>query len=297
MTITLTSFVQQLQNMVPDIPSNELATTNLQQQIKEAVRNYSLLKPDETTVDIAGNGTGYYEVLLLSGWEDELSHVESVQFPAPIIANNETPQTLDKNEWIDDYYDGAKRYIYFRNYSPSSSDSFRIRYTSLYTWSAGTITTNVKQISHGFSVNDYVYLESALDCPVWQSTTGAELLATHQVKTVTDADTVILTELASNLPNVRFYIVCVRAACLLCNEIAARYSRTSDSTISLDSVDHPSRTDNFLALAERYCQEWQDAMGISSGADGDGIQFPIATEMVELDTRPSWRQSRRYLMH
>jgi hypothetical protein len=100
---------------------------------------------------------------------------------------------------------------------------------------------------------------------------------------------------ATDVPAAHFYAVCNLAAGLCAQAIAQKYSRTSDSTISLDSVDHLSRAQQWAARARELIKLYEEFFGLSGG-DGEPKQ-QAAGEFVDMDTAPSWPSARRYLYH
>lgn len=91
-----------------------------------------------------------------------------------------------------------------------------------------------------------------------------------------------------------FYAICHLAAGLCCQAIAAKYSRTSDSTIAADSVNHTSRAAEFSRRAREYIDFYNNHLGLS---EGEQAREQGASEFVDLDTSPTWMIGRRYLFH
>ena len=88
-------------------------------------------------------------------------------------------------------------------------------------------------------------------------------------------------------------------ACLVCQAIAERYSRTSDSTISSDSVDHTSRAQEFASRAREYCRMYaQHIEGVTALADGagEGSHDPMSVQ-IDLDVTPGYAHERDFLFH
>lgn len=290
MTINLSTFRTQLKNLLPDIPTAEIAVIDLDQQVKQAVRLYSLDLPDDITEDVTGDGGQYYDISLLTQWQDGFSNILTIQYPAPDIATDETPTYLEPEDWDTSYYVGNTRYLYLPNHSIAGSDAMRIKYTGFYKWTASSTTTTQTQTAHGFSVDDQIYQEAG----TWYKDASG-LIATHIVTAAPDADNFTAAELAANVPPAHFFAICHKAACLTCYAIAAKYSRTSDSTISADSVNHPTRAEQFSARAKEYCRMYTDTLGIGGGADGQGNAG--TAEFVDWDTAPGWPTSRDYIFH
>lgn len=292
MTIQLSTFVIQLQNLIPDIPAEEQARIDLRQQIKQATRLYSRDLPERTTLDVTGDGGRYYAISSLTGWDDEFSQIEAIEYPAAAIASDDTPVWLEPSDWDDNYRGGDNaRYLYLPNHAPASTEAMRIRYTTPYTWTAGTVTVSVTQASHGFVATDTIYQDSAGQ---WVKDASG-LLATHIVAAGPTTGTFTATEMAANIPPAHFFAICHKAACLTCQSIAAKYSRTSDSTIGADSVNHPTRADMFAARAREFCKLYSDALNL--GQSDKGTAQPGTAEFVDWDTTPGWPGNRRFIFH
>lgn len=276
----------------------ELPKIERYRAIKSALQRYSRDKPLIEVDDVSGDGGRYYVLSTsLGSWSEEFSNVLEVEYPAATIASDEILQPLEPSEWSDevkvDVSGTLTRHLYFPQHTPASTETFRVSYTTPRNWSAGSTTHNVAQTSHGFSLNDFVY-DDGTD---WVETEAANLLATHKVTTVTDANNVVLTELSIDIPEADFFAICNLGACLTCEAIAAKYSRTSDSTILADAASHPERASQFRTQAEIFCNEYQRAMGLLAEEDGAGERVRSAHQFVDLDTAPGWPTSRDYLFH
>lgn len=100
----------------------------------------------------------------------------------------------------------------------------------------------------------------------------------------------------TDVPTQDFYAVCQLAAGLCCQAIATKYSRTNDSTIAADAVNHTSRAAEFAQRARDYIGTYEEHMGLATGDDGLPL-VPPDGEFVDWDTAPSWPLGRRYLYH
>lgn len=98
----------------------------------------------------------------------------------------------------------------------------------------------------------------------------------------------------TNTPTQDFYAICNLAAGLCCQSIAAKYSRSSDSTMAADSVNHMTRAQEFARRAREFIGFYNEHMGL--GDDGSAFQ-PAAGDFVDLDTAPGWPIGRDYLFH
>ena len=100
---------------------------------------------------------------------------------------------------------------------------------------------------------------------------------------------------AVDIPTADFYAVCMLASGLCALAIADKYSRTSDSTISVDSVDHLSRAQEWSRRSRELIALYEQHLGL--GASADRSPPHGAGEFVDWDTAPSWPSGRRYLFH
>ena len=205
------------------------------------------------------------------------------------MASDETPQYLDPEDWDDDYWDGSTRFLWLPNHAPAATEAMRIRHTAPYDWTASASTEAVAYVGHGFSVDDWLYKEEL----TWIEATDARI-ATHQVTAVADNDNYARALLEADPPVQDFFAVCHLAGGLCAQAIADKYSRTSDSTIAADSVDHLSRADQWSRRARELMALYADHMGIGSDA---GTVAPAAGDFVDWDTAPGWSPGRRYLHH
>ncbi len=93
-TLDLSTFAVQLLNMVPEADT-ELTALVRNQHIKQAVMDYGRDKPEITVDDVTGDGGKYYALdggsAVTSNWRDAFSQIQSIQYPAPTIASDETP--------------------------------------------------------------------------------------------------------------------------------------------------------------------------------------------------------------
>lgn len=292
MAISLTVFQAQVDGLI-SASDSELSELRRVRNIKAALERYSRDKPDEITSDVTGDAGKYYAINTtnLPSWIEGFSQIVSIQYPAPTVADDEPPIYLEPGDWNDDYWAASVRYLFLPNHAPAATETLRIRYTAPYDWSASTITEAVAKVAHGLLVNDYLYKEDL----TWYEATDPRI-ATHRVTAVADVDNYTRALLQADPPPMDFFAVCYLAAGICAQAIATRYSRSADSTISADSVDHLSKADQWSRRAREYIGEYEKALGISGGEDG-GPQQEAAGEFVDWDTAPSWPANRDYLFH
>jgi hypothetical protein len=95
---------------------------------------------------------------------------------------------------------------------------------------------------------------------------------------------------AYDIPPQHFYAVCNLSAALCAQAIASKYSRTSDSSIALDSVNYTTRAQEWAQRARELMRAYKDQLNIQD--DSGGQPFGV---FVDWDTQPSDR--RRWLYH
>ena len=100
---------------------------------------------------------------------------------------------------------------------------------------------------------------------------------------------------AVDIPTAHFYSISTLAAGLCAQAIADKYSRTSDSPLSIDSVDHLSRAQQWASRSRELIGMYKESMGLGGGEGGSSVQG--TGEFVDWDTAPSWPSVRRWLYH
>ncbi len=244
--------------------------------VQAAVARYSGDKPDEDTLNVTGAASRYYAIAAnLTLWQEGLSRVTAIQYPAPTVASNETPVYLDADNWRDDYWQTVTstqtRYLYLPNHSPAATETMRITYTCPWAWTASTTTVAVTQAAHGFAVSDYIYQD-----PTAWAKAGDIREASHKI-TVKDTNTFTAAVLEADVPAADFFAICNLAAGICCEAIAAKFSRTTDSTIAADSVSHVSRAGEHAKRAQEFIKFYERHMGLDKEAD-----VPAAGTFVEV---------------
>ena len=290
MAISLQVFRAQVDGLL-SAEDSELSQLRRDRLIKAAVERYSHDKPDELTLDVTGDAGNYYDIAaLLATWVEGFSRIIRIEYPAATVANDEAPVYLDADDWDDDYWDGTTRYLFLPNHAPPATESMRIRFTAPYDWVASSVTEAVEQTAHGYSVDDFAYKDGL----TWYDTTDARI-ATHQISAVADVDNFTVKPLELDPPVQDFFALCNLAAGLCALAISGKYSRTSDSTISVDSVDHLSRADQWSRRSLDLIALYNEHMGL--GAEGEGQFVQAAGDFVDWDTAPGWPGTQRWLFH
>ena len=142
----LTDFSSSVSNFIQDSESL-ITTTQIQEQCKAALEEYSHDVPDETVAEFAGDGGQYYGLTAkLTSWVDGFSTIVSVEYPAASVATDEEPQYLENEDFviIEALADSTPtEYLYFPNHSPDSDETVRATYTLPYAFSGGTPAVDV----------------------------------------------------------------------------------------------------------------------------------------------------------
>ena len=291
MTITLDIFKATVDGLIA-ADEDELSTLRRYRQIRSALEQYSSDRPDQYAEDVTGNAGRYYILTgansVLANWIDGFSRIISIQYPAPVIASNETPIYLDPEDWQDNYESAGITYLYFPSHAPAATEKIRILHTLPYIWAKSTTSITVQQTAHGFADDTQVYQDDR----IWYAASD-DRIATHVVDNAAD-DSFDACILAVDPPTADFYAICELIASKYCLSIAARYSRTSDSTIRADSVDHISRGREFSDRSKEFMRRYREHMGLDKGYEKD---HGIFGKFVNWDTDPSLRRSKRYLFH
>jgi len=293
--ISLSTFRAQVDGLL-SASNAELAQHIRDIQIKAAIHRYNGDNPLLQADDVTGDGGNYYVIpTVLSSWVEGASRILDIGYPAAVVASDDTPQYLGREDWQDDFWAYGSgtltRHLYFPSHAPAATETFRVSYNVPYGWTAGTITVTVKQATHGLSLNDPIYYDGTY----WRSAeTSYNNLATHSATTITDANNFTATELRVDIPQQDFFAICYLAAGLICQALATKYSRTSDSTLSLDSVNHTPRAAEFAARAREYLALYNEHLGIGAESEDDIMAFGA---FGDWDAEPTWPAGRRYLFH
>lgn len=267
MAFTLDFFRSQVDGLI-DADDALLPPLARYRQILAAVDHYSADNPNQVAADVTGAATRYYAIAAnLTSWVEGLSRVVSIQYPAPVVASDETPVYLDDDDWRDDYWQAVSgtqtRYLYLPNHQPAATETMRVTYTCPWAWSASTVTTGtITKSGHGFALSDYVYQDD--DTDEW---TKGDVRTSTRIVTVRTADTFTAALLQCSIPPADFFAVCNLAASFCLSALAAKFAKTSDSTISADSVNHDARSGSHAARAKEYLKMYQAHMGLDKESE------------------------------
>lgn len=143
MATDITVFIAQL-NALLSATDSELNAIDRQKMVETAIQRYSHDLPEIITVDVAGDAGRYYPITNLAAWVDGFSQIQSIQYPAEAVSEDEIPQYLEPEDWDDNYRDGSDvHYILLPNHSPAATENFRVAYSTTYQPASGAYNTPV----------------------------------------------------------------------------------------------------------------------------------------------------------
>ncbi len=212
------------------VDSSEISPPHQGGIIDDAFSQHSARFPRTCTEVVHGRDSAYLPLSDLDGWEDGVSSIISVEYPAQDMPTA-YPIFVPTDQRNTDYHDGSERYLMMRGRSPKTTEKVRISYKRAYR----------------FNADDEIDLNQT------------ELSALTQL-----------------------------CASLFCQVVANRYARTSDPSISADSVDHGSRFHNFNTAAKTYFKRYEQIMNTSlmspngavkSGAGGEFVEWPSSKRL------------------
>ncbi len=122
--MSLDTLVVKTKRLVQDTPEI-LKMTEYHQFVLQAVTIYGQDKPCEKVAEI--NGDGSYDYTLPNDWKDGVSIVIRVEYPA----GERIPVYIEAEDWCI-YDSGSDKKLRFLQYSPSSTEKFRLTYTIPY---------------------------------------------------------------------------------------------------------------------------------------------------------------------
>jgi len=144
MAIALTIFTTQVVVLLPNLDTAKLPSASQQACIYAALEEYSRDRPDMEIDDVTGDGGRFYDIAtVMTAWSEGFSRVQSVEYPAATIADDEEPQYLDPEDWRDDYWAADKRYLYLPNHAPAATETMRVTYMVPYAFSGTPSATTV----------------------------------------------------------------------------------------------------------------------------------------------------------
>lgn len=161
--------------------------------------------------------------------------------------------------------------------------------TNLTSWVKGF--SIIKSIEYPADERDPSYLEED-DFIVYEKEDGQYIRFLSDTPVATEEFRVIYTALhvlsdtQNTIPESDQDAVCNLAASLCSGALASAYAQTSDSTITADSVDHRSKSQEFTSRAKMQKQNYMNHLGLKEG------DVAPASAVKELDVNYPWGEDR-----
>ncbi len=137
---TLETIKSELMGITGEFPmftgDNDVADGEFDEAIQRAVNKFSRDVPRTIVADAVGDGGNYYILTtILTSWEDGFSNILSIDYDAGTrVSSDELPQFLDFDDGAWKFYeDASSKYLLFPSLAPTSSITFRVRYTARHT--------------------------------------------------------------------------------------------------------------------------------------------------------------------
>ena len=297
---TLTQFKTRVGEILQD-DAGKLTATEIANNLQEALKTYSKHRPRTIIKEITGDGTYDYSITThLIAWIKGFSIIESIEFPA----NEQTPEYLDDNAWMI-LEKQIGEYIRFLEDTPSATETIRVAYTALHILIDATVTISIATPG----VVSYVDHKLEAGTPIKFATTGAlptgltagvtyyviiagltanafEVSATPGGAAVNTSGTQsgVQSVQVNTIPASDEDAVANLAASLCSGALASAYAQTGDSTITADSVDHKSKSEQYAARAREQKKVYLNHIGIKEGES----EVSPASVVKDLDVDYPW---------
>jgi hypothetical protein len=119
----------------------QLSDTEIGEEVDAAVIQYSLDRPRERVISVAGTGGAYYNVTNLTGWVNDWSRIVRIEYPVTTLSGTQTSkQTYVDLERVSIVRDASNYYLHLDGYSPSAAEAMLVEYTTPHTLDASTDT-------------------------------------------------------------------------------------------------------------------------------------------------------------
>ncbi len=161
--------------------------------------------------------------------------------------------------------------------------------TNLTSWVKGF--SIIKSIEYPADEREPSYLDED-DFLVYEKEDGQYIRLLEDTPAATEKARVIytalhvLSDLTNTIPESDQDAICNLAASLCSGALASIYAHTSDSTITADSVDHRSKSQEFSSRAKMQKQNYLNHLGMKEG------DVPPASAVKNLDIEYPWGEER-----
>ena len=160
--------------------------------------------------------------------------------------------------------------------------------TNLTSWIKGF--SIIKSIEYPADEREPIYLEEGSDKDffIYEKEAGQYLRFTRSSPSATEKIRVVYTALQAlsdsqnTIPESDEDALCNLAASLCSGALASAYAETSDSTITADSVDHKSKSQEFTSRAKIQKQNYMNHLGLKEG------DVAPASVVKDLDINYPW---------
>jgi hypothetical protein len=147
MTIPVGDFLEEVDDLI-DADDDLLSAGARRRRVSGALYKYSVDRPDDAIAEVAGDAGKYYPIASnLVGWTEGLSQIQSIEYPAAVVASDETPQYLEPEDYDDSFWAKlstvSTRYLFLPTHAPAATETMRITYTLAYTFDDTTGGTDV----------------------------------------------------------------------------------------------------------------------------------------------------------
>ena len=139
MTISLGGLLTLMTPLLQGVPTTHLTEIDRKDMIHNAVKHYNAIRPRRVSKRVTGTGKKWYQVEpvgtgVLPSWVADFSFIESIEYPAPVILNDELPIFLDDQAW-GVYLSDAVKYLVLVDVAPATSEQFTVHHTAPHVWS------------------------------------------------------------------------------------------------------------------------------------------------------------------
>lgn len=252
------------------ISTSSVSATDIGEAVDKAVEQYSKDVPREVVSQFVGVNKYDYDISnYLSSWVDDFSVIKEIEYPV----GDQTKNLIEDIDW--------------EIYEPDTS-----AYTMATAASAGTQGTLSSTANYVyFQEDNCVYLSDGTNSQVNWLTANASTAGVLTFKnaldndytTVTrrkclrfpyytpDSDEVVavryttyphtLDDSTDTIPTGDYLAVAYLSAAMTALFLSAKYAKSSDSSISADTVDYLSKSEQWKTVAEEYFKQYNDHIG------------------------------------
>jgi hypothetical protein len=273
--------------------AERLSSIDREHYLQEAVLIYSKHRPRQIVKDITGDaGYDYPIATHLTSWVKGFSTIKSIEYPA----NQRVPEYLDENSFmVYEKQDGP--YIRLLGDSPPATQTMRVIYTSLHilntrfvtgTFSFAATDSSMNRLTGSF-ITDGIFAGNKITPPsennpgpLTVKSVAALKIVFLEAVVVEIADEIKIEVEADTIPESDQDALCNLAASLCSGALASAYAQTSDSTITADSVDHKSKSQEYASRAKMQKQNYLNHLGLKEG------DVAPASAVYDTDTNYPW---------